>query len=96
MHPPFVSHFPASQGSIWQPGKTCWHRDGPQGRRSWGRGLQESVRPSEPQKAVRTPRLRGMNQSRGPGLILIRPDLQSQGRDKGQWSIHKWPYLSWK
>lgn len=67
------------------------------GQRELGQGAPgKCVTPSEPEKAVMSPRLRGMNQSRGPGLILIRPDLQSQGRDEGQWSIHKWPHLSWK
>lgn len=56
----------------------------PPGQRGLGQGAPDKwERPSEPQKAVKTPTLRGVSRAHGPRLVPARPDLQSQGRDEG-------------
>lgn len=76
-----MSHLPASQGSVWKPGKTRWPQDGPQRVRA---------RPTEPQEAAETPRLRTMDTSRERGLT----GAAMEGRGTAE-PLER-PHLSWK
>lgn len=76
-----MSHLPASQGSVWKPGKTHRPQDGPQRGRA---------RPLKPQEAAEDPRLRAADKRREQRLT----DAAMEGR--GTAEPLKRPHLRWK
>lgn len=76
-----MSHLPASQGSVWKPGKTHRPQDGPQ---------QGRARPPKPQEAAEDPRLRAVDKHREWGLT----GAAMEGRGTAE-SLER-PHLRWK